>query len=92
MTLKQRLEDLERRVRELEARPTTLQPIVIPSPPWPVPMTQPYWLAPNHPQYPIIRYPPWGEVWCGDSPAVSITTSSTCDGVIVLNNAIGWNS
>lgn len=59
-TLKQRIEDLERQVRELQARPSLPpqfviyalppQPAAVPAPAWPNPNTTPWW----PPQGPIV--------------------------------------
>ena len=75
MTLKQavaRIEELEKRVRELEARPIFIpvpQPYPVPSPIYPMPCQPiPYW------QQPIIGTPviplPWGTITCDSGPGM----------------------
>jgi hypothetical protein len=53
--LQDRIDELERKVRDLEARPLVLQPIIVnPAPPQPVlpgPWVQPW---PQYPNYPIV--------------------------------------
>lgn len=68
MKLKDRIDELEKRVRELEARP-----VYVPYPIYPAqPLQQPWYQQPIIPQYPS---PSWGpvtptqyEVTCGSMP------------------------
>jgi hypothetical protein len=63
---KRRLEELERRVKELEARPQA-QPYYYPVP-------YPYMPAPTYPAYPQYPSPWWtGPVWC--APGFVITST-----------------
>jgi len=72
MSLKKQIEELERRVKELEARPIVYQPIYYPVP-------QPYYVPPPVPYYPQPWLPvqPWGVqiTWGGGEP--SSTTGGT---------------
>ena len=57
MTDKQKIRDLERRIKELEDRP----PIIA----FPVPIIQP---VPVIQPFPFYPWPPWNPIYIGDDP------------------------
>lgn len=67
MSQKQRIEELERRVRELEARPISYPPVYLP---YPVP-------APNFTPYPMWPIYPPGTPWWLGQPTCGGTANPT---------------
>lgn len=82
MNTKQRIEELERRVRELEARPIVYPPVFVP---YPVPV------PPTPPLYPSPFSPPWfvGDVVPVSTPILPTACGSyeACGGHVVITSS-----
>lgn len=69
-----RIEELERKVRDLEARPIQIPIVVIPGAPSPTYVPVPYYPSPTYPAYPGW---PYGTTWCGPQPQIGASGGTT---------------